>query len=440
MSIKRKLITGIASIALLLNAFTPLVFADTSLVISRNGADSENKVEVESSQTTTVVQNNDAFIKNDVEAKANSGGNEADRNTGDVTIETGDASADVDVENKANLNVADVGCTNCEQDTTVTICGNGADSENEVELDGSNVTEIHQDNNAKIINKVDVSANSGYNEAKRNSGEVTIGTGDASVDIDVRNAANANMVTIGNGDGGSLELMISGNGADSENDIELEGLLNSITIVQDNDAKVINDVEGYANSGKNEAEKNNGGDVTIETGGAMSDVMVENMVNFNYAEVGCCDIEITATISGNGADSENEIEAEDGALSNILEVFQGGCNEQGEVGNKAFLLNEVESFAKSGYNEAEENSGGNGCFACNGFNFVNQNGCCYQECNGCQDNDCCFAEGSLEIETGDAESNVEVSNSGNVNVFGRDADFPFSFDWDWDEIFSLFHT
>ncbi len=79
--------------------------ASTSVVISGNGADSNNRVNVSSRNTTTISQENNANISNNVRVNSNTGGNTANKNTGgDVSIRTGNSNVSVNVSNKANSN------------------------------------------------------------------------------------------------------------------------------------------------------------------------------------------------------------------------------------------------------------------------------------------------------------------------------------------------
>src|SRR4030067_3201183 len=109
-----KLATAAATGAILLQAALP-IFADTTLIISSNGSDTENEVEVSNRSTTTVVQENNTQVSNQINVKAETGDNEAEDNTGgDVSIETGDAKVDVQVKNEVNSNLGGVDtCGEC---------------------------------------------------------------------------------------------------------------------------------------------------------------------------------------------------------------------------------------------------------------------------------------------------------------------------------------
>lgn len=386
MNLKRRLVTGFATGAILLNTLMPVAFADTTISINGNGSDSDNNANVSFEQSTTVVQNNDAQITNDVRVDANTGDNEANDNTGgDVSVQTGDVDAEVSVTNVANKNVADVECCTG-GDKEIEISKNGSDSDNTVDFDWKNNIDVFQENDANIRNDVRVEANTGDNEANDNTdGDVSIETGDADVSVSVTNMANANFANVGNGDnGGDVSLRITGNGSDSDNEIDLD-FDSSIVISQDNDADIDNDIRVDADTGDNEAEDNTGDDVSIETGDIDSEVDVHNMVNFNWADLDCgCLLEdLTVEISKNGADSDNSIEAD----FNFNDDEEEGVFQENDIN----LDNDLEDLEfDTGDNEAEDNTG------------------------------------DPELETGDIDSMVDVHNFVNANVVGDMDDLDLS--------------
>jgi hypothetical protein len=381
-NLKKQIFATATSGIILLNLVTP-AFAETSITIKGNGDSSDNNANITRNQTTTVVQSNTATVSNNVSSNATSGGNDANRNTGgDVTIDTGSALSETSVKNELNLNRAHVdGC--CDGgDVEVKIKGNGVDSRNTAELELSGRTDIYQDNEASVYNNVDSNAKTGYNDANRNTGgDVYIVTGDAKAVADVKTKANANIAVVGgSGDGGSLEADIKGNGDNSSNTIDIDRDP-SIALVQANHARVRNDVDADAISGKNDANRNTGGDFTIDTGMAWADVEVDTLANFNLASVDCeCVFEdVEAKVKENGVDSRNTIEVE---LGGDLEVFQGGKG----AGNGLELENDADSDAKSGKNDLNRNTG--------------------------------EGDGDPLIYTGNSRSNTRVENAGNVNVYG----------------------
>src|SRR3989344_3935641 len=144
---KRKIAVGLATGALLANAFSPLALAGTTITISGNGEGSNNDGYINLEQNTRVEQTNDADVNNDVEVNADTGDNDANNNTGDgdVSITTGNAEGNVTVQNTLNANSASVDC--CPNgNSEVKISGNGANSDNTVNLDWNNDINVEQDN------------------------------------------------------------------------------------------------------------------------------------------------------------------------------------------------------------------------------------------------------------------------------------------------------
>jgi hypothetical protein len=142
------------------------------------------------------------------------------------------------------------------------------------------------------------------------------------------------------------ELVITGNGADSNSDVQLS-TENNTSVVQNNDAKVTNSISIVGDTGSNRLNKNTGGMVRTITGDALSGVQVSNMLNSNSAEVGCCeggDTEVL--VDGNGADTTNNARVRD---SRNTEMFQI---------NNSEVKNDVETELSTGDNTASKNTGG----------------------------------------------------------------------------------
>jgi hypothetical protein len=353
------------------------------------------------------VQSNEADIDNDVDVDANTGDNSAEDNTGgSVEISTGDTDTKVEVSNTVNSNSAQVDCCTS-NDTTVEISGNGTGSENTAGVTQTNTTGVWQDNDADVDNDVDVDSETGDNDAEDNTGgDVSVETGDADVTVKLSTTANMNTAVVGGGssDPSSLDVLVTGNGSDSVNDVAL-ALVKDITVVQENDADVDNDVDVDSSTGDNDVEDNTGGETGIDTGDATTDVTVDNLVNFNGADVDCgCALDAEVKIGSNGTDSTNEIVA---TLADTQNVFQGG---EDEAGNDADLDNDVDVDAETGDNEVEDST--------------------------------TQPDGDPMIETGDADATLTYTNSGNVNVFGNASDFPevdfdFHFSLDWETLLGL---
>ena len=393
--------SAVATGVLLFNGLLP-VFAST-ILITGNGSDTKNEVVVGQNSTTAVTQSNTASVTNNINATSSTGKNDADDNTGgDVSIETGDAKTEVSVENTLNSNTAEVDCCGA-NDFDVEISGNGTYSDNKVELDinkdQDSALVVEQANSAKVDNRVDAKAKTGGNDAEDNTGgSVSVKTGDATTSVTLGTMANTNSAKVGGagtGQGGSLSAMITGNGSDTDNLIDLD-LDSWMYLVQGNAAGVLNDVYAKSSTGGNDADDNTGGEVEIETGDAEATVEVDNAVNFNWADADCgCLLEdLLAKIAGNGTYSDNKIEADMDSGLLVEQENEGGLN------------NELDAKAKTGYNDAEDNTGTPG--------------------------------DDPSIQTGDAETEVVVENSGNSNVYGAGSDWEMpEFDFNFNFSFNL---
>jgi hypothetical protein len=399
MTFKTRFTTAIATGAVLLNALAPVALAE-DLTVTGNGAFSDNTVKVESNNATVVEQNNNANVTNNISSNANTGGNDASFNTGgDTRIVTGDAVTKTDVSTHVNLNKAVVdGCGACDGgDLGVKISGNGAYSDNYAKVDKENLVSVAQDNDANISNHVDANANTGKNDSSFNTGgDTVIVTGDAATKVDVDNKANANIAKIGggHGDGGSSWVEISGNGAFSDNTAKLD-LDSAIVLDQYNNADIRNDINAKANTGKNDASFNTGGETAIVTGDAKTKVDVDNKANFNFASVDCeCVLEdLNVKIKGNGAESYNKVKVDS---DDELFAFQD---------NYADIYNDVYDYAKTGHNEASFSTGD--------------------------------VYGDPLIATGNAGSFTDVSNSGNVNLYNEGHSLHLPGDWEVNAHFDL---
>lgn len=411
--LQKKAISVIATAATLVYTAAPALAV--TIEITGNNTDSTNQAYVDMDNSTYVEQSNNASITNDVDAYASSGGNEIEETTGgEASIETGDATTDVTVVNTVNSNEASVeGC--CAQDVDVLISENNSNSYNKVDLDLNTEdggVALFQDNHAKVSNHVDADSSTGKNEIEETTaGEISIETGDASSTVAIATSANGNSAVLSgdHGDGGMISLKILNNNTDTKNKIYLD-VDRSVYLAQDNRGYVHNDVDATAKTGGNEIEEAAGGIATIETGDADATVMVDNMVNFNFADVDCegCLWDVHAKIAENNSDTYNKIKAD---LDDELAVFQDNCGpyQMGPMPKFGFLFgemfgfgghhkcgvdNHLDAYAKTGWNEAEEVAGS--------------------------------YDGDPSIETGDAATTVSVGNYGNGNFYGEAPE------WDWE--------
>jgi len=400
-----RLTTAFATGAVLLNAIAPVAFAQTSLTITGNGSSSNNDVNVSQNNSVNVTQNNTANIDNNVDVNSSTGNNTASGNVGgDVEVTTGNATTNVSVSNVANSNSASVDAC-CTSNATVNISGNGSDSYNDVDLKFDNNVNVDQDNDAHIDNNVDVDSDTGDNKASDNvGGNVTVKTGNTDTTVTLTTAANANSAVVSGGeghDGGTVSAWILGNGTGSDNDINID-LNNDVNVDQYNDAYVDNNVDVYAETGDNKASDNVGGDVAIHTGNADATIEADTLVNFNAADVeGCaCLTGLEAKIAGNGSFSDSVIEYD---ADTELDVDQD---------NHADVDNDADVDGDTGDNKSNDNVGA------------------------------VDAESDPMVHTGNTETTVDMSTSGNANTFGEDLGdlldgLEIDFDFDFSGLLSM---
>jgi len=386
MTLTSKLATAIATGAVLLNALAPLALADTSLDVTGNGSFSDNAVNVSSNNNTTVSQNNNANVRNNVSTNIDTGHNQASDNTGgDVFVSSGNAASNVDIQNSLNSNKAIVNGGNTSGDTSVLVGGNGSRSDNTVNLNNGGNTRLAQNNTANVTNNVSTRENTGFNTANENTGgNTTVWSGDAHSGVFLDTRANANIAEVsgGNGGNGETDVWIKGNGAFSDNTANINNG-GSTRVRQNNSAYVTNNVENKLTTGFNRANDNTGGDTTVQSGNAHSLVGIDNMLNFNAANIdngGFTNGDLLARIAGNGAYSDNAINANFGGNQ---AVFQR---------NNADVTNNVTQTLRTGYNKANENTGPFCWWSC-GFDPVT-------------------------LWSGNAHSDVWLSTSANQNQLG----------------------
>lgn len=223
------------------------------------------------------------------------------------------------------------------------ISDNGNGSSNEINIKNEESKTVEQSNNAEISNQVESETETGNNEASNNSGETEIVTGDASTEMAVANSGNSNQVQVGCCpiSGGSTQ--ITGNGADSNNQINSDQK-NGAIVSQNNGAKITNNIAVNTNTGDNEASGNTG-DTTITTGNVNTGIWAANQVNNSYASVGGGSKALNLKIAGNG----------EGSVNNIEENYDE--NQEFFVNNYLELNNSVNNYANTGGNKAKGNLG-----------------------------------------------------------------------------------
>ncbi len=294
MKIKRILL-GLLSLALFTNPY--LAYAD-DISVTGNSDGSTNNVNISQSNNNTNSQQNTAQINNNVEVNANTGGNTANENNGGETnITTGDVNASTTIINAGiNQSYAENNC--CQGDLAMNISGNGSGSNNGISYSSNVNNNVSVNNNAIITNNVNGYANTGYNTANKNSGDVTINTGSIKVvDTIKNNSINIQEVHTSNGTPGNVSIKIANNALDSDNNVTLNND-SSVQISVENSANIVNNSNWELNTGGNEANKNSG-DVEITTGDILLATTIENTdVNVGLVDVDCCNDDPTTPPDG----------------------------------------------------------------------------------------------------------------------------------------------
>lgn len=270
-----RILIGLLTFTLIEFLFVSPVWADISISVNGNGANSVNEAEVEREKKVEVTQENEAEVDNQVKNEANTGGNQATSNGGAIDIKTGDVETKVEIDNEINQSQIDLrACPNCEEIVRTTIENNGSETQNEVNLVVQSTLGINVTNRASISNEVIGNANTGDNLANNNQGDVRIRTGNINVFEEVKNT-KVNLYDISAGTTNfDLFLAINGNGSGSIN--ELKAHLDDVSLVKIAQlAELRNRSDWDLNTGGNEAQGNLG-KVTIETGNIFVDTRITN--------------------------------------------------------------------------------------------------------------------------------------------------------------------
>lgn len=204
---------------------------DTTAANTGNGSDSENNSTINTTSTDTTSMTNNATVANNLDVDGNTGGNTTSGNTGGTsTINSGDVTVDANVINIANINVSAGSCdpiyfvfindiggdwqgqilgaapgtyfytsdgsiffVDANGQLVAMNEGNGADSTNNATVNNTNTNTTDITNNGTVVNNINIDANTGDNDASKNTGgDSTITTGDANIVVNVINFINSN--------------------------------------------------------------------------------------------------------------------------------------------------------------------------------------------------------------------------------------------------------
>ena len=149
-------------------------------------------------------------------------------------------------------------------------------------IKNSNSTYVSQSNTASFGNGVGVTSSTGNNKASKNTkGDVTITSGDSTVNISVNNAANSNTADVNSCccDKGPVDPPT----VDSETNHNTVIISNccKVTVKQSNVALIENTVQVSTSTGGNTADKNTDGDVKVTSGDSDVTINIDNAANSN---------------------------------------------------------------------------------------------------------------------------------------------------------------
>lgn len=278
-----------ALVALLLLINQNFIFAVSAqeFTVSGNGEGSSSSISYQAENNNQIHQENNAEVENDVKAEAETGSNEANDNSGEVQIETGNAQVSTEIVNSGNTSTAVIDCCPAEDPGSVVVADNGEDSQNSVEITQDSATNITTVNKLNLDNNVDITANTGDNEADDNSGDVTIKTGEVNILAQILNKNLNNSYISASSANNLFNYKIAGNGANSVNTVTESGSEDNNYLVF-NDLYLNNSIINNANTGGNKANKNNG-KVFIATGSVLLDIILLNKdINTSVIKASCC--------------------------------------------------------------------------------------------------------------------------------------------------------
>lgn len=261
--------------------------------VQGNGEGSSNDISYQAEESNQVQQTNSAEIENDVEVEVETGGNEANGNSGEVEINTGDITGEIAILNTGNNSTAQTGCCEEEDPSLASIENNGAQSENTIDISENSSNKITLSNGLVLTNNISINADTGDNEAEDNEGDVTIQTGEINLLAQILNQNLNNADISASGQNKSLEYRVKNNGSGSTNLITEDSNTENEYFVF-NDLYMVNDIKNISNTGGNKVNKNerssssNRGKVFISTGNIYLDLILSNKVNTGKIIADCC--------------------------------------------------------------------------------------------------------------------------------------------------------
>lgn len=320
----------------LANNSSPLSSVLLNAANNSTGANSSNQAIANVNDQTSVTNENTGKLNNEIDAKAVSGQNKADYNTGTGSIASGKVNSSVNVVNFLNSNVTsgnvllktlnvfgdwqgdlrlpampvpDLTATTSPSNSSAINSGTGSGSQNSTSANTNDSTSLTNNNSATIENNITMSADSGSNNANYNGGSGIVQVGAVNGQTNEMNVANSNITgnswflvvinrfgnwngtavgapssvtinstgvsTILTPDQSGINVTNSPTGADSNNSAGVN-IDHKTDISNTNQADITNTLNIQAVSGQNEAQWNTGHGY-IQTGDVKG---VNNVVNF----------------------------------------------------------------------------------------------------------------------------------------------------------------
>lgn len=199
--------------------------------------------------------------------------------------------------------------------TTIDITGSGSSSFNNATITHDQSITVAQDNNTNITNNVIVTARTGQNNISGNDrSNAVVVTGDALSRVDLSNSANLNMANVADQSiMGNSRANINNNEFGSVNTASFQ--MNDLSSLMQNNVSDLNNIVSIdQNTGFNEVSGNqnsleSGNMATIITGSSVADMTARNAANGNAASMErLTGGSLTANMSGNDSSSMNSFD------------------------------------------------------------------------------------------------------------------------------------
>lgn len=167
------------------------ISVDVDASNEKTGAESDNtnKVIVKNEGDTTL--SNVANLNNSVRVKANTGGNDQNKNTTAGDLKTGDVSVETDIYNEANTGSCCIsgGDTSVKADLSNDTTGYNSDNTNKVIVKDEGDKTVS--NVANVTNEVEVHADTGKNDQEQNTTGGDVESGSVSIDFGSTSVVNS---------------------------------------------------------------------------------------------------------------------------------------------------------------------------------------------------------------------------------------------------------